>query len=80
MKRYKFRTYRRWKTPEVELLKKLYGRIPATKIAKHFGRTPDSVYAKARELNLTGIKKGSYSHLDDMVDRIEEFAAHEGDY
>jgi len=62
----------RWTYEEIEMLKALWGRIPAKKIAERLGRSVDAVCHKARRMNLGHgyvWNKGLNKKIDERVRR-----------
>jgi len=55
----KSKAYKKWCEEEIEVLKSLYGKIPAHEIAKILNRPLWGVYYKANKLNLRSKIRGS---------------------
>lgn len=53
------RKYKTWSDEEIDVLKALYGKIPAHEIAKILGRSQWGVYYKAYKLKLRSKLHGS---------------------
>ena len=53
------RRFKRWSEEEIEILKSLYGKIPAHEIAKILNRPIYGVYYKANKLKLKSKLHGS---------------------
>ena len=47
-----------WTKEQLEILRELYGKVPAQVIARRVGRTTESVRTKARKLGLVSAKTG----------------------